>query len=90
MQMKRWTWLLVPYVVLTTTIEYVTMNNGHEEVVGWTIAGYPCGATKEMCDDMAFALNEAHKKRTKPIGKLIVCGDKECSEHDVIDPLREP
>lgn len=63
--MKRWIWLLVlPWIVefSTTTQKY--------EVVEWVDKSqmrlFACtGPGRQWCDDFAYLMNEAHRRRTE-------------------------
>jgi len=62
--MTRWPVLLALPYIMTTSTTYFRYADGDKPVVSFSIDGYPCGSTKEMCEDLAEALNGAHERRT--------------------------
>lgn len=75
--MNKWLFLLaVPYVVSVATVGY---SNGQEmiQTPNYFVDHIDCHRDKDFCEDMAEALNEAHKRRTyKPL-KIIAPGGDE-------------
>ena len=62
--MRRWIWLLaVPYVVeFSSGYPYRVPNGIVDGWNGYSVSGIIC-KNKEVCEDIAEALNEAHLRR---------------------------
>lgn len=79
--MRRLVWLLaLPYVVVSSRT--ITTSGKYEFWTTYTHVSksdnkfgfMECGNDKDLCDDLAAALNEAHERRTE---KLLVHREKE-------------
>lgn len=66
MKINKWIWLLaLPWYVVDSSHVYHSASGTTDVIVhSWNIQGEECN-TKEYCEDLAAALNEAHERREK-------------------------
>jgi radical SAM protein with 4Fe4S-binding SPASM domain len=79
-EVKRWAWLVVlPYVVRPGPLNMCAYSFKEGSAPCWEVADSSDvifnGTSKEACEDLAAALNQAHERRIKEALKKYKCPD---------------